>query len=205
MSLFGYGTLIDPLLRDLRTFTPEFSGMRPRDRVIDVCCGTGEQVLEYGRRGIAATGIDNDPAMLKVAARNSRRLNGASVSFQLADATALPFPDGCFDFASISMALHDKPPQARYKVVSEMRRVVRRDGVLVFIDFNFPLPRHPWAVAARAIEFIVGGEHYRGFRDYLDRSGMDDIMDGHGLREEQRAYLKSGLMVAVKAVNGSPD
>jgi len=70
MLIFNCETLIDPLLRDIRKFTPEFSGMSPGDRVLDVCCGTGAQVLEYGRRGIIATGVDISPSMLKIALRN---------------------------------------------------------------------------------------------------------------------------------------
>ncbi len=50
--------------------------MKAGDKVLDVCCGTGAQVLEYGRRGIVATGIagiDISLSMLKIATRNIRR------------------------------------------------------------------------------------------------------------------------------------
>jgi ubiquinone/menaquinone biosynthesis C-methylase UbiE len=73
MFMFNYETLVDPLLRDLRKCTPEFSGMKVGDKVLDVCCGTGAQVFEYGRRGIIATGIDISPNMLNIATRNIRR------------------------------------------------------------------------------------------------------------------------------------
>src|SRR4030042_5305916 len=107
MFMFNYETLVDPLLRDLRKFTPEFSGMKAGDKVIDVCCGTGAQVLEYGRHGIIATGIDSSQGMLKIATRNIRRQKAANVSFALADATSLPFPDGYFDYETVSLGLHD--------------------------------------------------------------------------------------------------
>ena len=100
MFIFNYETLIDPLLRDIRKFTPEFSGVNAGDRVLDVCCGTGAQVLEYGRRGIIAIGIDTSPSMLNIAARNRMRQALANVSFQLAEATNLPFPDGYFDYVT---------------------------------------------------------------------------------------------------------
>jgi len=202
MFMFNYETLVDPLLRDLRKFTPEFSGMKAGDKVIDVCCGTGAQVLEYGRRGIVATGIDISPSMLKIATRNIRRQKAVNVSFQLANATSLPFPDGYFDYASISLGLHDKEKPIRYQIISEMKRVVKQDGALILIDFQVPLPRNVWAVSARAIEFLAGGSHYQGFKDYLANGGLEDILKNHGLREECRTYLKNGLLVATKAVNG---
>ncbi len=200
--MFNYETLVDPLLRDLRKFTPEFSGMKAGDKVIDVCCGTGAQVLEYGRHGIIATGIDSDQNMLKIATRNRLRQKAANVSFQLADAANLPFPDGHFDYATVSFGLHDKEKPVRYQVISEMKRVVRQDGALILVDFQVPLPRNAWAVLARAIEFLAGGSHYRGFKDYLAVGGLEDILKNHGLREECRTYLISGLIAATKVVNG---
>jgi len=201
MYLFNYGNLIDPLFKDVRRFTPVFSGMKAGDRVIDICCGTGAQVLEYGRRGIKAIGIDLDPNMIKAAAKNKIRNNAGNISFQLADAAALPFPDGCFDYASISLALHDKEQASRNKIIAEMQRVVKRGGSLVFIDYNVPLPLHIWALSARVIEFSVGGAHYRAFKEYLAYGGIGDILKSPGLREESRTYLKSSLLAVVKAVN----
>jgi ubiquinone/menaquinone biosynthesis C-methylase UbiE len=108
MFIFNYETLVDPLLKDLRKFTPEFSGMKVGDKVIDVCCGTGAQALEYGRRGIIAVGIDSSQDMLKIATKNRVRQKAVNVSFQLADATNLPFLDRYFNYATISFGLHDK-------------------------------------------------------------------------------------------------
>ena len=200
--MFNYETLVDPLLRDLRKFTPEFSGMKAGDKVIDVCCGTGSQVLEYGRHGIIATGIDSSQGMLKIATRNRMRQKAVNVSFQLADATNLPFPDGHFDYATVSLGLHDKEKPIQYQIISEMQRIVKQDGTLILVDFQVPLPRNVWAVFARAIEFLAGGSHYQGFKDYLANGGLEDILKNHGLREECRTYLKSGLIAAAKVVNG---
>ncbi len=202
MFMFNYETLVDPLLRDLRKFTPEFSGMKAGDKVIDVCCGTGAQVLEYGRHGIIATGIDSSQDMLKIATRNRMRQKAVNVSFQLADATNLPFPDGYFDYATVSLGLHDKEKPIRYQIISEMKRIVKQDGALILVDFQVPLPRNAWAVFARAIEFLAGGSHYQGFKDYLANGGLEDILKNHALREEYRTYLKSGLIAATKVVNG---
>ena len=53
-----YVTLIDPLLRDIRLFVPGFAGMKAGDRVLDVCCGTGDQVLHCAAGGIKAKAAD---------------------------------------------------------------------------------------------------------------------------------------------------
>ena len=194
--MFNYETLVDPLLRDLRKFTPEFSGMKSGDKVIDVCCGTGAQVLEYGRRGIIAIGIDNSQDMFKIATRNRMRQKAANVSFHLADATNLPFQDGYFDYATVSFGLHDKEKPIRHQIISEMKRIVKQDGALILIDFQVPLPRNAWAVFARLIEFLAGGSHYRGFRDYLKNGGLEDILMNHGfgLPPENRSTFNARLV-----------
>jgi ubiquinone/menaquinone biosynthesis C-methylase UbiE len=200
MIIFNYETLVDPLLRDIRKFTPDFAGMKVGDRVLDICCGTGEQVFEYGRNGITATGIDIDPNMLKIALKNKAKNNLENVSFQQADATTLPFPDCHFDCASISFGLHDKGRIAREKLVSEMKRIVKPNGTLIFVDFQVPLPTNIWALLSRAIEFLVNGDHYRGFKDYLRSGGMNNLINTKHLREVDRVLLKNGLIIAVRAV-----
>ncbi len=200
MFTLNYETLVDPLLRDVRKLVTEFSGMKAGDKAIDVCCGTGAQALEYGRHGINAVGIDNNRDMLDIALKNKTRQNAQNVSFQLADAAGLPFPDDCFDYATVSLGLHDKEKPLRYSIISEMKRVVRQDGTLILIDYQVPLPKHAYAVFSRSIEFFAGGSHYRSFKDYLVNGGLEDILKNHGLHEKSRVCFLSGLVVAVKAV-----
>jgi len=200
MSLFSYERLIDPILRDVRQLIPEFAGIEAGDEVLDVCCGTGAQVIEYGQYGILALGIDKAQNMLNIALKNKERLNSRNTSFYLADATALPFSDDRFDYVSISFGLHDKERGIRDRVISEMKRVVKKQkGSLIFIDFQVPLPKNMWAMFVRAIEFIAGGSHCRGFRDYMSNSGLKKVLKDHLLYEEKTGYFKSGIVVIVKA------
>jgi ubiquinone/menaquinone biosynthesis C-methylase UbiE len=199
MFILNYETLIDPLLRDVRISTPGFSGMKAGDKVIDVCCGTGAQVFEYGRQGIIATGIDISQSMIERATRNKVLQKAENVFFQLADATALPFPDGSFDYATISLGLHDKEETVRNRIISEMKRVVKKDGAMVIVDYQIPLPVNAFAALARTIEFLAGGAHYRCFKDFYANRGIEDIIKNHGLREERRTYLLHGVLVASKA------
>jgi SAM-dependent methyltransferase len=202
MLMFNYRTIVDPLFRDVRKYLPEFAGFKQGDRVIDVCCGTGAQVFEYGRRGVVANGIDISPGMMALAADAKIRQGLANVSFQRADAASLPFPDSCFNYASVTLGLHDKEKPVRDRIVSEMKRVVGRDGALVLVDYSVPLPGNLWAVLTRVIEFFAGGAHYLGFKDYYATGGMIEILKNHGLREERAVSLKNGLLVAVKARYG---
>jgi ubiquinone/menaquinone biosynthesis C-methylase UbiE len=177
--------------------------MKAGDRVLDVCCGTGAQVIEYGRCGIIATGIDAEQTMLDTACKNKAKQTSSNTSFILADATSLPFNDNNFDHVSISFGLHDKETEIRNKIVTEMIRVVKKNGSLVFIDFQVPLPKNIWAMFVRTIEFIAGGSHYQGFKDYMKNGGLNIIVENHQLTEEKVDYLKSGTVAIIKAkING---
>lgn len=201
MFFLNYATIIDPLLRDIRIQAIAFSGMKAGDRVLDVCCGTGDQAFYYAQVGIMATGIDLDPNILKLARKDKKRRALSNVSFQLSDAQYLPFKDNYFDYASISFALHEKERTARDKIISEMKRVVKKEGALIFIDFQVPLPKNLFVYLIRAIEFIAGRNHHRYFKDYIAQGGLDEILEKNQLTEAKREYLNDGLITIIKTSN----
>lgn len=107
----------------------------PGWRVLDVCTGTGELARRLARRGAVVTGVDITVPMLA----RARRKAGGGADFQLMDARRLAFPDGRFDAATLSLALHDMPRRAAVEALREMARVSRRR--LVILDYE--LPRGP--------------------------------------------------------------
>jgi ubiquinone/menaquinone biosynthesis C-methylase UbiE len=201
MFFLNYAAVIDPLLRGIRLYTIAFSGMKTGDKVLDVCCGTGDQAFNYAKAGITATGIDFDPNMLKLARKDKRNQVSDNVSFLQADARNLPFKGGFFDYASISFALHEKERAARDKIITEMKRVVKKDGALIFVDFQVPLPKNLFTLLVNIIEFMAGRNHYRNFKDYLAQGGLDEILKKHQLAAEKRDYLNDGLITIIKTGN----
>jgi ubiquinone/menaquinone biosynthesis C-methylase UbiE len=196
--LINYSTIIDPILKDVRTCVVEISGIKAGDKVLDVGCGTGDQVFHYEQKGAIATGVDRNPNMIELAERNGKR-RGFKATFRIASATELPFPDGYFDCASISFALHEMERDERNKAVSEMKRVVKKGGVLVFVDFRVPLPKNIIAYGIRLIEFIAGRDNHRCFRDYLAEGGLKQIFERNQLAPQEEALLMSGNLQVIKS------
>jgi len=196
-----YPTLIDPLLRDIRIFTPRFSGMKKGDRILDICCGTGDQVFYYERIGAIVAGIDLNPEMIGIAQKWQRKYGSENSYFQGADATDLPFEDPVFDFTSISLALHEIERDKRDKVISEMKRVTKKDGFLIFIDFQVPLPKKLISFFIKAIEYFAGKEHRQNFKDYISQGGLPVLLEKNKLKIEKRGYLKDGFITIIKAKN----
>ncbi len=201
MLFLNYSTVIDLILRDLRIFVSEFSGIKAGDTILDVCCGTGEQVFYYVKKGAITIGIDLNPNMLRLAERNKKKSGIKGASFQIADASNLPFQDNLFDFATISLALHAMERTVRDRVISEMKRVVKKKGTLIFADFQVPLPQNFFRHLAKAIEFMVGGEHYRNFKDFVRQGGLDELLRRNQLQIEKRGRLKADVIAVIESLN----
>ena len=192
---------MDPVMRPMRSYVHEFIGVAEGSRVLDVCCGTGEQALYYSSKGLVAAGIDFDPCMTGAARAKNRKLRLTNVHFQTASAQHLPFSDSVFDCASISAAIHENERSDIDRIISEMKRVVKEGGALVLVDYKVPLPQLISAYFSFALEYLAGREHWRCYRDYVGQVGMDGILERHGLHEEKRAEL--GPLWLIKATNTS--
>ena len=168
-------------------------------RMLDVCCGTGGLVLHCARLGIRAAGVDMDPRVIAVAEQKREKRGLGNASFQVANALNLPFESDLFDYASISMSIHEVESAERDRIIAEMRRVVRAEGALVFIDYKIPLPRIPSSYTSRVVELVAGRPHNRCFRDYMQHGGLNGLLQRNGLCGEKVAEL--GPMAIVKAAN----
>lgn len=97
------------------------------ERVLDIGCGTGQTTLflarEYPHAGIR--GVDISPEMVRRAGRRLGLDPAARVSFRVADAAALPWPEDSFDLVV----------QVNVPVFAdEVARVLRRPGEYVVIS-----------------------------------------------------------------------
>jgi SAM-dependent methyltransferase len=104
-------------------------------RVLDVGCGGGwwlRTLLRWGARPAHLAGID----LLPEAVAASRAIH-PELDVRLGSAEELPFADATFDLVSqftvFSSILDDG---LRRRVASEMQRVLRPDGVLLWYDFT---------------------------------------------------------------------
>lgn len=204
MFIFIYSTLGEISLKSVRKKTLDFSGIKSGNRALDVCCGTGAQCFYYSRMGVIATGIDKEIKMINNANRKKKKSKIENVFFQVADAQNLPFKDSFFDCASISFALHENESNTRDKIISEMKRVVKKDGTLIFIDFSVPLPKNYHSCLTKFIEWIIGSNNFRLFKNYIKEDGLDGLLKRNQLWEEKRDYLKNGNVLIIKARSYQP-
>lgn len=112
----------------------------PGQRVLDLCCGTGDLALALAAAGPAVVGADFAAPMLPLARIKSRR-RAAAVDWVRADAQALPFAAGSFDAVTIAFGIRNVEDPARG--LRECARVLRPGGRLAVLEF-FPIRRWLW-------------------------------------------------------------
>lgn len=125
--------------------------VRPGERALDVCCGTGDIAFALSRRGAVVTGLDFSEAMLaRAQARGQRGEGGARTGrgegafggqalnprFVQGDAQHLPFPDDTFEIVTVGYGLRNL---ASWEAgLREMHRVAKAGGRLIVLDFGKP-------------------------------------------------------------------
>lgn len=189
--------------------------LRPGDRALDVCTGTGDLAFALaravGERGaVAAT--DFSAPMLHLGERKARqRAPRPPVRFSLADTQALPFADDAFDAVTVAFGIRNVADIRRG--IAEMARVARPGGRVVLLEFN--QPRNPLAaLLARVYSFTVmprlGGlvSGRRAAYTYLPasvaafhtREALSQMMEDAGLRDVRWNDLLMGMVVLHRGV-----
>jgi demethylmenaquinone methyltransferase/2-methoxy-6-polyprenyl-1,4-benzoquinol methylase len=105
--------------------------VRPGDRVLDACCGTGDLALACAHAGGRVTGLDFSERMLERARRKS-----GEVEWVQGDALALPFEDGSFDSATVGFGVRNLADLELG--LRELARVLREGGRLGVLEITRP-------------------------------------------------------------------
>jgi ubiquinone/menaquinone biosynthesis C-methylase UbiE len=99
--------------------------IRSTERVLDVAAGNGNATLAAARRFASVTSTDYVPALLE-RGRGRAIAEGLDVTFETADAEALPYPDASFDVILSTFGVMFAPDHD--KSAAEMMRVCRPGG-----------------------------------------------------------------------------
>lgn len=99
--------------------------LRSGERVLDVATGNGITALAAARRYADVTGIDYVPSLIE-RAQERAAADRLPITFQVADAEALPFADGSFDVVLSTVGVMFAPDQSR--AAGQLLRVCRSGG-----------------------------------------------------------------------------
>ena len=137
------------LINDLQSFglhrrwkklLVEMAEVKPGQKALDLCCGTGDIAFALYRAGAEVVGLDFSPAMLAAARARAQKLparaNTPPLEFQSGDAMQIPYDACSFDIVSIGYGLRNLESWERG--LEEMVRVAKPGGRLLVLDFGKP-------------------------------------------------------------------
>jgi D-alanine-D-alanine ligase len=111
------------------------TGLKPEQRVLDLCCGQGRHSIELARRGYTeVVGLDRSRYLIRLAKKRAERL-GVPVSFKEGDARRFRMPERSFDAVALfgnSFGYFERA-EDDLAVLKAVRRVLKSDGYL-FMD-----------------------------------------------------------------------
>ncbi|GMH54967.1 hypothetical protein TrST_g3717 [Triparma strigata] len=154
--------LIDNLAYDGRSVREEIA-VELKNRVgggnknvLDMCCGVGISTRalakSFNEDESVVVGLDTSPEMLAMAKMQTTYSSFKStfnhalealpestsnlLSFVRGNAEKMLFKKGTFDLVTIMYAFHEAPRAGRYKMLREVRRVLKPGGKLAIIDIS---------------------------------------------------------------------
>lgn len=185
-------------------------------RILDVCTGTGDVAVELARTVPRAVvdAIDFSKAMIERGRSKAlRRGLSSRLTFHVADALELPFPDGSFDVVSCSFGLRTLPDHRGG--IQEMTRVARTGARILILEFE-PPPRtlfgrlYGWYLRS-AMPFVgtaLSGNRasyvylYESISRFPSAEDLLSLMTGCGLVRCECERLSGGIACLFRGTKG---
>jgi len=177
-------------------------GLNANQHVLDVGCGIGGATRVVADTcGCRVTGIDLTPEYIDAARELTRRTGlEQRISYEVASALGLPFPDASFDAAitiHVAMNIRDRP-----RLYSEVARVLKSGARFGIYDvmrdrqdgLQFPVP---WANSEETSHLTTPAEMHR----LLDAAGFT-IEETIDRKAEALAFFRERMAAA--AAGGPP-
>lgn len=177
-----YLTRITRLFGGYKRRALEFLELKPGQRLLDVGCGTGDDLLAIAgamKGSLGLTGVDLNGDTLETARKRAAEA-GADIDFIQGDLSAIPLEDGAVDVVRSDRVLqHVEDPVAALR---EMARVCRPGGHIAAVDVDWGtlVVDHPHTEVTDKLcvftrDHHVNGRSGRCLRRWLTEAGLEDV------------------------------
>ena len=186
---------------------------RPEAKILDLCCGTGDVMLDLRRVSAAyIMGADFCHPMLVSAQKKAAGKGYAAPLFE-ADALALPVSDGGLDAICIAFGFRNLTNYARG--LQELQRVLKPGGMLAILEFSHPRGKvisGVYGFYSRSVLPLIGSlisgsrEAYAYLPESIEKFPCADelaaMMDTIGFRQSRYELLSGGIAALHTGVKG---
>jgi SAM-dependent methyltransferase len=129
----SYPTVVNDIVEPLGGILVETVDVQRGQQVLDVAAGTGTSAIPSARRGAHVIATDLTPELLQVG-RAAADAEGLQVTWQTADAEALPYPDAEFDVVLSSIGVMFAPHHQ--EAADELVRVCKPGGTIGVLSWT---------------------------------------------------------------------
>jgi SAM-dependent methyltransferase len=130
----GDFAVIGATLQIVGELLTEAADVRATHRVLDVAAGNGNATLAAARRFANVTSTDYVPALLERGRRRADAEGFANITFEVADAEALPYADATFDVVLSTFGVMFAPDHQRS--AAELMRVCKPGGCISLANWT---------------------------------------------------------------------
>lgn len=181
------------------------------DTVLDLGCGNGRLYEIFKDMSIQYIGVDNSPGLIEEAKKK-----WPEAEFITADALDLPFENKKFDIIFSIAMLHQIPSgKLRLKVLQNIKRVLKDNGILIMTNWNLWQKKYlPYVLKYTIFRLFMPGKkvddiriddtefgdsfiswkksnilrYYHAFR----KNGLKDLTEKAGFEVLENYYVKKG-------------
>lgn len=110
----------------------------PKDRILDMCCGTGGATFAIAQKAgeeAEIIGLDLSSGQITRARKRNRFRN---IKFMEGNAVSTAFENGYFDKVFITHSLHEMLREERLKTLSEAKRILKERGRVIILEVDNP-------------------------------------------------------------------
>lgn len=180
--------IFEPAAKELLSHIVTF----PADSILEIACGTGRVTKHLRENFPTATTLiatDINPGMLEVA---QQQLPDPSISFQLADAQQLSFPDQTFDLVVNQFGLMFLPD--KQVGVNEAFRVLKPGGHFVFTTWDLAanMPLFQLIINDLIIPVFKGEDNTRFYTPFSlhDPDELKSYFEKAGFKQHRAMLMK---------------
>jgi ubiquinone/menaquinone biosynthesis C-methylase UbiE len=187
-----YDKIFEPMNSGLRNIGLKMAPVKQDMNVLDIGCGTGAHLRIYQKQKCNIYGIDLSQAMINVA----KHKLGKEAHLSLCSATDMDFEDDKFDLILCSTVLHEMSQKVRMAVLKEAKRVLKKTGQILIIDFHpGPVIKIKGIISKIIItisEILTGREHFKNYRQYMKNGGMPNLINSVDFIIEDKKIVSGG-------------
>lgn len=172
--------------------------LAPRARYVDLGIGDGLLTLMLAEVAESVTAVDISSEMLDQLNLRARRKGIANIETALGDIEDLPMPDGSFDVAVMSQALHHAEDPAR--ALREAHRVLVPGGRILILD----LLAHGEVYVRERLQHRHLGFTETALESLLAEAGFEHVTVERAARDPQPPHFMTLVAVADRGASEAP-